>query len=217
MKHIRSSLSELMDWVRSKRKDYRDPFLDPIPELKDVSDAVKEMQRPASYFRQDRYLRYYERADWYGVAMPLRLFTWRFMRALRARGIPMYVHTAYRDLATQKELQARGFSKLSSGPHQRGSAVDIVHAEYHWDIPEAAWYYIGTLGEQVASQLALGPSFGTRPEDKKPVHVQWGGRFQSIYDPCHWQLDDWKRRPLRIEAEHEKLTMSPYSDKMRGF
>jgi len=182
-------------------------MLEPVPELKDVNRAVKDHQRPKDFFFSSYYLRTFDRADYQGAPAALRLFTWRYMRALRARGLPFYVHTCWRDPLTQKILKSEGRSTLSSGPHQRSCAVDVVSAIDHWEIPDPLWSYVGTLGESVARGLHLG-----RGLDEKTLKVEWGGRW-NFYDPAHWQLSDWKHRPVIDPSE--PLRLSPYSDRMR--
>lgn len=180
---------------------------DTIPQLKDVNEAVRRYQRPRDFFTQRYYLRLHERADYRDAPMELRLFVWKYMRALRARGLPFYVHTCWRDPADQQRLVDKGYSKVRSGAHQRSCAVDIVSAIDHWDIPEELWHYVGTLGESVARGLHLGQGL-----DGETLKIEWGGRW-SFYDPAHWQLSDWRKRP--VATSDEQLTLLPYSDKMR--
>lgn len=184
------------------------PVIQPVPVLKDVNDAVKHYQRPKDFFTAEHYLRSYDRADYQGAPNQIRLFTWRFMRALRARGLPFYVHTCWRDPLTQQILKDKGNSNLSSGPHQRSAAVDIVSAIDHWEIPDPVWYYVGTLGESVARGMHFGKGL-----DGQPLKIEWGGRWDDPFDPAHWQLSDWKYRP--VVDPYEPLRLSPYSDRMR--
>ena len=206
MKKICISLHELRRRFPWSRIDQRTMF-DQIPELKNVSDAVMSEQRAKDYFTSVHYLRTYERADWYMSPAPLRLFTWRFVRALRKKGLPFYVHTCWRDPVLQVALKKNGKSGVKSGAHQRSSAVDIVHAVNHWEIPDDLWYYVGTLGEAVARDTNLGTGL-----DGKPLKIEWGGRWKRPYDPAHWQLSDWKHRP--IVGPHTPLKLSPYSKDM---
>lgn len=198
-KHIRTSIAALR-----RAFPFRMPRLDPayenvkIPELPDVKSAVTHYQVSKEYFTSETYLRAHERADWTAVRPEIREFTWKFMRALRARHLPFYVHTAWRDPETQRELRDKGLSKRSLGPHQTGCAVDIVSATHHWKIPDELWYFVGTLGEQVARGSNL--------------EIEWGGRWK-FYDPAHWQLKDWRHySPVK---EGENIRLSPYSQKMR--
>jgi hypothetical protein len=174
------------------------------PEIGDVGDAVKAAQRHRSYFNGEYQLRLHDRADWTGVDYNLRLFSWRFLRALRARGLPFYVHTAYRSPEEQLKAFEQGFSGLKSGPHQRGAAVDIVSSAEHWNIPKELWEYVGTLGEAVARDTNFPAG----------VKIEWGGRWQGLYDPAHWQLANWVDKPV-VQHDGDALRLSPYSDQMR--
>jgi len=180
---------------------------DTIPDLADLPATIREFQRPKAFFTSQMYLRQYDRADYQGAPYEIRLFTWRYMRALRNRGLPFFVHTCYRSPEEQKRLKALGHSQVTSGAHQRSCAVDIVHAVHDWRIPKELWYYVGTLGEQVARQLHLG-----RDERDQVIKIEWGGRW-DFYDPAHWQINNWKQRPI-IQPE-EPFRASPYSDKLR--
>lgn len=184
-------------------------FLSPVPDLKNVNESVRAYQRPRDFFNSEYYLKLHDRADYRNCPAQLRLFVWRYMRALRARGLPFYVHTCYRTPEEQAKLKKRGFSKTASGPHQRGAAVDIVSAIDHWEIPEDLWYYVGTLGEQIAADTFFGNGI-----DDKPQKIEWGGRFKGLYDPAHWQLRDWNRRTV-ADREADPVRLLPYSDQMR--
>lgn len=189
-------------WIRERfpwASNNATPINMSLPELKDVSEAVKSYQRPRDYFNSSYYLKTYDRADWYGAPPEIRQFAWRFMRALRARGLPFYVHTCFRHPNEQLELQRKGLSKLSFGPHQRSCAIDVVSSIDHWEIPDDLWYYVGTLGESVARSVDL--------------PIEWGGRWK-FYDPAHWQMKDWQKT-LAVDPDHKPLRLSPYSDQMR--
>jgi len=203
-----SSLEQLRERFPRSAINQKSVF-EQVPDLTNVSDTIKHYQRQKDFFTSEYYLRTYNRADYRGAPMPLRLFTWRFLRALRKRGIPMYVHTCFRSTEDQRKLKLGGFSNLNDGPHQRSAAVDIVHAVDHWDPPEEFWYYIGTLGEAIARDMALGPELGA----DKPLKIEWGGRWSKPFDPAHFQLSDWKHRPKT--NKEETLKLPPYSDKMR--
>jgi len=208
-KRICVSLWELRRRFPFSRRDQRG-MLDEIPQLKNVNDAVKYHQRPKDIFSQEWYLRLHERANWEGAPAQIRLFTWRYMRALRARGLPFYVHTCHRPPDVQLKLQQQGFSNLSSGPHQRSAAIDVVSAIEHWNIPDPLWNYVGTLGETIARDMFLGTEY---KNPSKPLKIEWGGRWTRPWDPAHFQLSDWKNRPI-VEAS-EPLLLQPYSDQMR--
>lgn len=206
---IKATLQAVRDAFPFSRVDQRMAYQErAVPALTEVHDAVLQYQRPKDFFSSLYYLKLHDRADWRGSPPMLRLFTWRFMRALRARGLPFYVHTCYRTPELQTDLFNQGRSKLKIGPHQRACAVDIVSAIDHWEIPDPLWSYVGNLGEQIGRDTFLGP----RIDGKGPLKIQWGGRW-SFYDPAHWQLSDWPSRPSVTELEERKLV--PYSLEMR--
>lgn len=205
-RHISASIAAVRQAFPFSSVNQR-PMLDTIPQLSDVSQAVKMYQRPKDFFGSEYYMRLHERADWQGSPAALRLFTWRFMRALRARGLPFYVHTCYRNPDIQMSLHAHGRTQVKSGAHQRACAVDIVSAIDHWEIPDELWHYLGTLGDEVARSTFLGKDM-----NGDPLKIEWGGRW-DFYDPAHWQLSDWRARATVTEAE--PIRVSPYSDQMR--
>lgn len=206
---IKLSLAELRRRFPFSKTNSRSPDKS-IPDLKDVNLAVIKYQRPKDYFVSKAYLQTYQRADWHGAPAPLRLFVWRYMRALRSRGLPFYVHNCYRTISEQEQLYLEGRTQLKSGAHNRSAAVDIVSAIDHWHIPDDLWTYVGTLGEAISRDTHLGQGL-----DNKPLKIEWGGRWK-FKDPAHFQLSDWRKRPLIVEDElHRPLRISPYSDQMR--
>lgn len=207
----RKMVCQSIEWIRQQwpfsLRTSRGMF-DTIPDLKNVDEGVKLYQRPRDFFNSEVYMRLHNRADYRGAPPQLRLFIWRYMRALRNRGLPFYVNNCWRSAAEQIKLKEGGFTALRSGAHQRSSAVDIVSAIDHWEVPEELWYYTGTLGEAVARDTFLGTGL-----DGKPLKIEWGGRW-SKPDPAHWQLSDWKRRPL-VREDLEAVRRLPFSDDMR--
>jgi hypothetical protein len=207
MRHISVTLRELrrrFPWF----KPGVPPIYEDLPELKGVDESVKALQASRDYFNSEPYMRQWDRANWYGSRPEIRRFTYVFLRALRARGIPFYPHTVFRSLEEQAALRDAGFSKVAVGPHQSGSAVDLVHSWRHWNVPREAFLFIGLLGEQVASGMNLGTGM-----DGRPLKIEWGGRFRSLYDPAHWQLSDWRSRSV-LPVEGVELR-SPYSEEMK--
>lgn len=204
--YVRSSIAEIRKHFALTEPGVRGPD-DRIEDIGTVHQAVLDAQRSKDFFYSEFYLRTYDRADWRGSSLEIRLFVHKFMRALRARGLPFYVHTCYRSPADQRELVAQGHSQVSNGAHQRSAAVDIVSAVDHWDIPRSLWSYVGSVGEQVAR----GHDFG-KGEDGQTLHIEWGGRW-DFYDPAHWQLSDWRHRP--VVKDERPLRFSPYSSMMR--
>jgi hypothetical protein len=182
----------------------------PVPDLPGVHEAVKHYQRPREFFTSEYYLRTYERADWYGAPPEIKMFSKKFLTALRARGLPFYVHTCFRHPDVQRELKNMGRTRVLYGAHQRSCAVNIVSAIDHWEVPDELWYYVGTLGESIARSMSLGKETGNK---EKALKIEWGGRW-DFFDPAHWQLSDWRKR-LSVDPDHEPERLSPYSEKMR--
>lgn len=98
--------------------------------------------------------------------------------------IPMYPHTMVRTYDDQMSAVVRGVSKDwpndGKWPH-RFAAVDIVHCKLGWmDKPAIphAWDVIGHLGKEVAHSMG--------------IKIVWGGDYKRLYDPAHWELEDWR-------------------------
>lgn len=155
---------------------------------------LQDISWPAVLFTSEKHLRQGTRADWAGVSLDLMRFYSALYRRLRRQGIPVYVHTAYRPPSAQLQLQLEGHSKLSDGPHQRGAALDIVHADLHWQAPREFWDHLGRVGLEVARAQG--------------VKIEWGGDFTSLYDPAHFQLRDW-RKLHRVDPNHAPLRCMP--------
>jgi hypothetical protein len=196
MKHIKTTIAALMARARASR-GYKPEinFFDDMPQQGMILDEIKQYKVHKDFFTSTRQLRYHERANWAGTDPHIKAFAGYLCEALREKEIPMYCHTAYRSPALQKHLKASGNSTLNSGPHQRGAAVDIVHSLYHWRMSKDMWQYIGDLGHEIIS--------------RKSLPMEWGGNFKSLYDPAHWQLKEWRQKPIIDPIIPEQIT--PYS------
>lgn len=170
---------------------------EPIPEFRSFLDQVSQYRVEESAFTSTRILRLHDRANWVDCDPQIMWFAGTLVLALRKRGLPFYVHTAYRSPQLQAQLQRAGYSNLSSGPHQRGAAVDIVHCYYHWNVPgdNPLWRYVGLLGEHIIRQNSL--------------PIEWGGRWRRPYDPAHWQLKHW--RDLPKVGTDASVNMTPHA------
>ena len=103
-----------------------------------------------------------------------------FIARMNKLGIPMYAHCMMRTRADQRRAYVQGFSRNDGSkdfPHL-GCAVDIVHGLKHWELSKDSWSMLGHIGKELAVQNGL--------------HVRWGREFKSIYDPAHWELEDWR-------------------------
>lgn len=148
--------------------------------------APRRLQAP-SLFTNETVLLQHDRADWQHVAVPMQLFAARMIEAFRRKGIPLYVHSAFRTEKQQTALVADGRSRARwpRAPHCIGEAVDIVHSRYHWELTKQEWSLLGKVGKDVAAAMRL--------------DVKWGGDFHTFYDPAHWEILDWRARVRVIE------------------
>jgi hypothetical protein len=146
----------------------------------------------------DRYmLRLHERADWQGTHPDLVTFARKLFLQTRRDGFPIYVHTAYRSPDLQRTLFMQGHSQIKDdGPHQRGCALDIVHAHFHWRAAPEFWAYMGRVGQKIAKQNGL--------------KLTWGGNWKGLPDPAHWQVTRWRDYPV-IDPPGHRIERSPYS------
>ncbi|MDO5631358.1 MAG: M15 family metallopeptidase [Paracoccus sp. (in: a-proteobacteria)] len=160
--------------------------------------------RAPGHFLSNTYLRQLDRADWAFVDPRLQYWAALFQEYARKRGVPLYVHSALRDKATQEKAFSEGRSKAIYGrsAHNIGEAVDIVHGVYHWNLTENEWRVIHMLGmaalDRVNAQL---------PKDRK-LRLTWGGEFKSLYDPAHWEIMDYRQR-LRPMPKTETIRRTP--------
>lgn len=118
------------------------------------------------------------------------VFERALVKRLKAMGVPVFCHCAWRSDEKQQAAFDAGHSKARPGqsPHNYGLAVDIVHGVRAWELSRKAWGIIGHVGKEVALQ--------------RGIKVQWGGDW-SFYDPAHWELADW--RSLRDPASWEPV------------
>lgn len=110
----------------------------------------------------------------------------RWVRAMarecEAMAIPLFVIEGHRSAERQALLKSKGNSNAGPGqsPHQYGMAVDLVHYGLFWNLSEKEWAVVGQLGKEVAR--------------KQNLELTWGGDFNSLWDPAHWELSDWRVR-----------------------
>jgi len=107
---------------------------------------------------------------------------WKAMhRECSQRKIPIKAFEFLRTRERQDELHSQGHTNATAGksPHQYGLAVDIISATKAWDLSKKQWEIIGEIGKEVAR--------------KRNIKITWGGDFETIWDPAHWQIADWKK------------------------
>jgi hypothetical protein len=190
-----STWKHVSDCAKQHFRNLIDPLHDPDKPHPKIAVEIDKYRVNHHQMRSNYMLKLHERANWQGTDPIMIEFANKFFHRLSKTNIPMYVHTAYRSPELQKKLRVNGYSTLDSGPHQRGAALDIVHAHYHWQCSDAFWFYIGGIGEDIIRA------------NKMPI--VWGGRFKTLFDPAHWQVDGWARMPT-IETRDD-VKRSPYA------
>ena len=134
-----------------------------------------------AFFGTPKYYRQKGRVDRTGIHPEMQIFERRLLARFKKLGIPMFTVYCYRDAKLQNELFEKGRSKARAGesPHNYAMAIDMVHSTLAWDLPDKkCWDLIGHVGHEIAA------SWG--------IKVKWGGEFESLYDPAHWELLDWR-------------------------
>jgi hypothetical protein len=161
------------------------------PEDTHVFKAPERLKVGTAYFTQNGYLSQQDRADWQQTDARIQLFTAKMIEVFRKRGIPLYVHCAFRTREEQQANYNKGTSKAvwPRAPHCQGKAVDIVHSAYHWGLTPQEWQLIGKVGKDIARALNL--------------ELNWGGDW-AFYDPAHWELSDWKDDIRKLQTETPK-------------
>lgn len=147
-------------------------------------------------------LRQHNRADWQHTDPRLRLWAAKFIEAARRRGIPLYVHSAFRTKAEQQALLVQGVSKAKwpRAPHCQGMAVDIVHSRYHWDMTKEEWAFLAKLGRDVLFR------YNQTLKVESRLHLEWGGSW-TFYDPAHWEVRGWSDNVQKLTpGEPTRLT-----------
>ncbi|QCS37304.1 hypothetical protein [Tortoise microvirus 82] len=152
-----------------------------VPER--YAEALNFLRNPA-FLGSARHQAQHWRAERAGAHADILAFERAFIRRFKRLGVPMFAHCVQRSEATQLRHFAAGTTNARPGqsPHNHGKAVDLVHGIRAWDIPRPAWDLVGHIGKEVARTLG--------------VKVRWGGDFKSLYDPAHWELEDWVHYPI---------------------
>jgi len=106
-----------------------------IPEHGPAFDSPQRLYAPQE-FLTDAYLSQSHRADWQHADPRIRYWAALFIEYARKRGIPLYVHSAFRTEAEQSALVAAGRSRapFPRSAHNTGQAVDIVHSVFYWEM-----------------------------------------------------------------------------------
>lgn len=173
---------------------------------------IPERLRFPGRFTETAYLRQCGNADWQNVDDDVKEFAARFIEEARKRGIPLYVHSAYRTKAQQTEVWARRASRAQwpRAAHCQGKAVDIVHSVFNWDMSIEEWAYLHWLGADTLRKMNAGRL------KARLVTFTWGGDWDGdgdihdhrLYDPAHWEKDGWKD-DIRKLPESEPIRATP--------
>jgi len=178
----------------------------------EIFDAPARLRAPALLLPSEAHIKQWDMADWQSVDPRLRFWSAMFCEAARKRGIPLYVHSAFRSEAEQTALLKAGRTKAPypSSAHNIGEAVDIVHGVYHWALTKQEWLYLSKLGQEclrrLNSTLPVEPPHRLVPWRCK-FDLKWGGSW-SFYDPAHWEISDFRERLRRVPVA-EPLRYTP--------
>lgn len=114
------------------------------------------------------------------------------VKRMRRLDVPMFEVTMWRDRDDQDAAYVKGRSNARFGQsaHNFGCAVDVIHGTKGWDLSRQQWAIIGHVGKELAAQRGL--------------KLTWGGDWEKLWDPAHWELSTWRGR-LSIKSELERL------------
>lgn len=152
----------------------------PSREASPENETVLLGLRDRAFMMGEKYAGQQLRASREGSRPEIVKFHDAFQRQLRALGVPMFAFTFIRSSSAQDAAYAAGNSRAQAGesPHNYGMAVDIVHSRRAWDLTRAEWNLIGHIGKDVAARNQL--------------RIDWGGDWETIYDPAHWEMRRWR-------------------------
>lgn len=152
--------------------------LKPLPA--DSYKHAREVMVSQEFFGTQQWRNQKGRADRSYIHSEIEEFTRKFIAKLKANGMPFYAHCIFRSPDKQHDLFEKGYTKAQAGfsPHQYSMAVDIVHSQFHWELPSRkCWELIGYMGQEVAYSAG--------------IDIVWGGNWK-FWDPAHWELADWQ-------------------------
>jgi hypothetical protein len=153
----------------------------------DTFQQAKESLQAHGYFKLPKWREQQTRADRTGALDDLLLFEKAYIRRLREVGIPAFSHCIMRGDEQQLRLYQKGVSKALPGqsPHKYGCALDVIHSIHGWNLPDSdkgreskCWEVMRHIGFEVADSIG--------------VEMVNGGDFESLWDPAHWELKNWR-------------------------
>lgn len=120
------------------------------------------------------------------------------------RNISVRAFEFVRSMDKQQYYYKTGRSKAKAGrsAHNIGglglsAAVDIISTERAWDLTKKEWDILITIGYEVAR--------------KKKIKILNGSKFETLYDPAHWELVGWKQWRQAAEYCAENKIVLPDS------
>lgn len=159
----------------------------------DQGFSAPERLKASGFFNSPSALRQYDKADWQNADPRLQRWAALYIELARKRGVPLYVHCAFRTEAEQVTAFNAGHSKTRypHSAHNTAQAVDIVHGVFQWDLTRSEWAYLDVL-----ARLALDRLNSTLDKPRK-LSLVWGGSW-SFYDPAHYEITDYRGRIARL-------------------
>lgn len=167
---------------------------------------------PKDFFLSDTYVDQQTRADWQQTDRAIQEFASRFVLQCRKLGVPMFTHCAFRSPAEQHDHFKRHVSKNPGpvAPHVYGCAVDIIHSRFAWNLTDAEWQFLGTVGKECARKMG--------------VAIDWGGdwgadwaRGKRGWDPAHWELVGWRDLGGIPDPDMPPIRKTPSMVKTEGY
>lgn len=142
--------------------------------------------RNEAFLKTPKYQEQQQRARRTGAHPKIIEFERKLVKRLAQMGIPVFCPFMVRTYDEQLKLFHAGVSRDSPEdglwPHM-AFAVDIIHGKLGYldgenEIPNA-WPAIGHVGKEVAASMQ--------------IKITWGGDWKGFYDPCHFELTDWRK------------------------
>lgn len=160
---------------------------------KDHTAAMRSLADPEA-MKLFKYKQAHTTLDWRGVHPDIKKFWDRFHKAMIKRNIPIRAFELKRSHERQTQLYRDGRSKAIAGmsAHNYGMAIDIIHSKLAWNCSKKQFDCIIAIGKECAR--------------KCNIKITNGGDW-DFYDPCHWELTNWKeiaQPKIKILTEREK-------------
>ncbi|WP_137934845.1 M15 family metallopeptidase [Mesorhizobium comanense] len=124
------------------------------------------------------------RADRDGAHPDIIEFGRLLVKRMRRLDVPMFESTMWRTMDDQQSAYVLGHSNAKPGQsaHNYGCAVDVIHGVKGWNLSRQEWSIIGHVGKELAAQRGF--------------KLTWGGDWQRLWDPAHWELTEWRSNKM---------------------